>query len=157
MPGSEKSSDAKNSSIFGLSEQRNKNDQKEFFFVCTKKIWKFFFASTNEKKNISEKDLETAASFFYPQKKFWSKSSQEFFLAFAARKYFLWRKSLTKMSQSSWLDVLWIQSLVMPSQEFLTIQEQLHAIHAIARIATKNVLFVVNYMSWESRNPSLDF
>ena len=140
-----------------ISFQKNKNDQKEVFFVCTKKNLKNFFASTIKKKKHFRERFRDGGFFFYPQKKFWSKSSQEFFLAFAARKYFLWRKSWTKMSQSSWLDVLWIQSLVMPSQEFLTIQEQLHAIHAIARIATKNVLFVLNYMSWESRNPSLDF
>ena len=96
MPGSEKSSDAKNSSIFGLSEQRNKNDQKEFFFVCTKKNLKNFFASTNEKKNFRER-FRDGGFFFYPQKKFGSKSSQEFFFSFCSQKIF----SLEKVSDQN--------------------------------------------------------
>ena len=82
MPGSEKSSDAKNSSIFGLGEhflpKKQKWPKRGFFRLHQKKKnWKTFLRQ-QMRKNILEKDLETAASFLATEK-IWSKSSQEFF------------------------------------------------------------------------------
>ena len=95
MPGSEKSSDAKNSSIFGLSEHflpKKQKWPKRFFSFAPKKNWNTFLRQ-QMRKNISEKDLETAASFFTHRRNLVQVLSRIFF-SFSSQKIFSLEKVL---------------------------------------------------------------